>query len=361
MFEVFNGLKQQVKNLGTNKPEVNSKIFLFMRFCMLTTLLACVLVTAKTFIGDNINCLTGFEKIELKKKYPYKKFEADAIETYCFISSTFTLANLEGDTAHPGVGPNVKEADAIYHAYYQWVPIVLAFQAAIFYLPIWLWGVLDKGLFREMLCQLDKVHLDDITPNIQSSAQYFAKSLRTHRLYALSFLACEILALGIAVGNLFFTNAFLGGEFFGFGLDALRYLGQSPSDPNNPLNYVFPKVTKCTWHKFGPSGTIQKYDAMCVLPLNIVNEKTYIVLWMVYMITTVKMAVFLLFHLIILLAPNLRNAILVYLTPKQQTKVDLQHILTKSNYGDWFLIYHFRNHMVYFKEWVAEVREILNE
>lgn len=42
---------------------------------------------------------------------------------------------------------------------------------------------------------------------------------------------------------------------------------------------VFPRVTKCTFHKFGASGTIQKHDALCVLALNILNEKIFIFLW----------------------------------------------------------------------------------
>lgn len=38
-------------------------------------------------------------------------------------------------------------------------------------------------------------------------------------------------------------------------------------------------MTKCIFHKYGPSGTIQKHDALCVMALNIVNEKIYTVLW----------------------------------------------------------------------------------
>ena len=28
-------------------------------------------------------------------------------------------------------------------------------------------------------------------------------------------------------------------------------------------------MTKCTFHKFGTSGNIEKHDALCILPLNI--------------------------------------------------------------------------------------------
>ena len=50
----------------------------------------------------------------------------------------------------------------------------------------------------------------------------------------------------------------------------------SEEDPNlrkDPLNSVFPKVAKCTFNKFGPSGTIEKFDGLCILSLNIINEK----------------------------------------------------------------------------------------
>ena len=37
--------------------------------------------------------------------------------------------------------------------------------------------------------------------------------------------------------------------------------------------YIFPRMTKCTFHKFGTSGEIEKHDAMCILPLNIGNHE----------------------------------------------------------------------------------------
>ena len=48
---------------------------------------------------------------------------------------------------------------------------------------------------------------------------------------------------------------------------------EDPSLRKDPLNSVFPKVAKCTFNKFGPSGTIEKFDGLCVVSLNIINEK----------------------------------------------------------------------------------------
>ena len=50
-------------------------------------------------------------------------------------------------------------------------------------------------------------------------------------------------------------------------------------DRLDPMIYIFPRMTKCTFHKFGASGEVEKHDALCILPLNIVNEKIYIFIW----------------------------------------------------------------------------------
>ena len=45
-----------------------------------------------------------------------------------------------------------------------------------------------------------------------------------------------------------------------------------PEDRTDPMARIFPRVTKCTFNKFGPSGSLMRRDALCVLPVNIVNE-----------------------------------------------------------------------------------------
>ena len=49
------------------------------------------------------------------------------------------------------------------------------------------------------------------------------------------------------------------------------------------------QITKCTFHKFGASGSVQKFDGICVLPLNIINEKIYVFLWFWFVLLAVSL------------------------------------------------------------------------
>ena len=45
----------------------------------------------------------------------------------------------------------------------------------------------------------------------------------------------------------------------------LDYISLQPRDRIDPMSRVFPRVTKCTFRKFGPSGTIQRHDAQVII------------------------------------------------------------------------------------------------
>ncbi|XP_018016186.1 innexin inx2 isoform X1 [Hyalella azteca] len=392
MFSLFDDLKKQI-SFKHEHPTVDSTVFTSMKLSMVGTLLACILVTAKTYIGENINCVTGFKAQEHK-----------AIETYCFISSTFSLVNVsEADAPYPGLGPvpSSGEEDPLKrHAYYQWIPLALAIQTAALYFPRWLWKtVIDRKKFKNILGDLDSLHLkneggneeekssaeakpmswqsdtDDIKEYgkpkktllnlpeelLEKSVHYAVESLGTHTAYAARFFMCEVIALVISIGNLFVTNALLGGDFFEFGNTAISYLFGDVTDLTNPLNVVFPKITKCTWSKFGPTGSIQSFDALCVLPLNIVNEKTYVMLWLVYIVSTTIAAAAVLWHFLLILSSGLRHNYLVLRLKDDETKEVYSSMKKKLNYGDWFLIKHLSTKMMptYFEAWLEMVdREI---
>jgi hypothetical protein len=67
----------------------------------------------------------------------------------------------------------------------------------------------------------------------------------------------------------------------------------------NPMDLIFPKMTKCTFSRYGPSGGGEKIDALCVVPLNVLNEKIFFVLWWLYLILTVHLAFTLIFNVVV--------------------------------------------------------------
>ena len=93
-------------------------------------------------------------------------------------------------------------------------------------------------------------------------------------------------------GQMFLMDRFFDGTFFTFGIEVLSFAERDQEDRIDPMVikkyistakiafilfcfqvYIFPRMTKCTFHKFGTSGEIEKHDAMCILPLNIGNHE----------------------------------------------------------------------------------------
>lgn len=107
-----------------------------------------------------------------------------------------------------------------------------------------------------------------------------------HKLYAIRYWVCESFCLVNIIVQMYFMNRFFDGEFLTYGLRVMNLADVPQEKRYDPMVYVFPRVTKCIFHKYGASGSIQKHDSLCILPLNIVNEKTYIFIWFWFIILT---------------------------------------------------------------------------
>jgi hypothetical protein len=133
---------------------------------------------------------------------------------------------------------------------------------------------------------------------------------QTHNTYVYRYFACEALCLVNILVQLYLMNRFFDGEFITYGLRVL-HLSEAPQEERvDPMVYIFPRVTKCIFHKYGASGTIQKHDSLCILPLNIVNEKTYIFIWFWYLILTLLLLGLMFYRAAIIFAPAVRPKIL---------------------------------------------------
>ena len=110
------------------------------------------------------------------------------------------------------------------------------------------------------------------------------------------------------------------------------------------MSRVFPKMTKCSFHKFGPSGTVEKFDGLCVLPLNIINEKIYLFLWFWFIFVAVLSALHIVYRLVLFFWHPMRDFLLrsrCRSAKAYKVRTVCQHL----DFGDWFLLYQLTKNM----------------
>jgi hypothetical protein len=140
-----------------------------------------------------------------------------------------------------------------------------------------------------------------------------------------------------------------------------------PADRVDPMSRIFPKMTKCIFHKFGGSGTIQRFDAICVLSMNIVNEKIYIFLWFWFIILAVVTGINVLVRMAQYFLPNVRQRYFYCLKKKKKIiysfikkiddfrmvglenlgyldqkvrRSDIEAVVQRLSYSDWLILYY---------------------
>lgn len=190
---------------------------------------------------------------------------------------------------------------------------------------------------------------------------YFGDNLNRHNFYAFRFFICEALNFVNVFVQIYFMDYFLGGEFSTYGSDVLSFTEMEPEERGDPMARVFPKVTKCTFHKYGPSGSVQKFDGLCVLPLNIVNEKIFVFLWFWFIALTILSAISLVYRFAICLWPKVR-LYLLRARSRLSSNEDVESIADKCQIGDWFIIYQLGKNIdpLIFKEIITDLSAKLN-
>ncbi|KAK7862572.1 hypothetical protein R5R35_004187 [Gryllus longicercus] len=345
MFGILDSLAGFIKiRYVADKPIIDSTIArLHYRVTAVVLFVGCLLCTANSLIGNPIECIHSDERMQ------------KVLNQYCWISSTFTLPAARGQVgvhvAHAGVGayahhgryaphPHVTGAtgEERYHAYYQWVPFVLFFQGLLFYAPHWFWKNWEDGKIRLLSDGIRGTLAETREGRKERQSklvQYVIDTMDMHNWYALGYYVSEILNFVNVIGNIYFTDKFLGGKFLSYGIVALKPVADNET---SPFVEIFPRVTKCTFHKFGHSGTIEVIDTMCVLALNILNEKIYIFLWWWFIFLAVISGLALFYSSSIIVSPAIRRNILCRRF-KFKVIEGAKAIVNNTKVGDFFLLH----------------------
>ncbi|XP_077561367.1 innexin shaking-B-like [Haemaphysalis longicornis] len=316
-----------------------------------------LLVSARQYVGESIECVP-----------PTSDFPMEVLNTYCWIHSTFTMPTALDkrvglDVPHPGID-NSGGAERRYTAYYQWVAFTLFFQAVLFYIPYYLWKNWEGGLLEVITMGMHVAIMEDKERSHKKRllTDYLQRHMRHHRLYALKYVFCEFLSFVNVLGQMFLMDKFLGGEFWKYGADVVRFTLMDQEERHDPMIYVFPRMTKCVFHSFGSSGDVQRHDSLCILPLNVLNEKIYVFLWFWLVTLLVLTTLVFLGRLVILAVPKLRFQMLKSRSPLLNAE-DLQTLASFADAGDAFLFYMLAQNLdpLVYKEVIADLTVLMNQ
>ncbi|XP_068234407.1 uncharacterized protein [Palaemon carinicauda] len=354
MYDVFADVKNILKVSSVN---TDNTIFRLHYKATMVLLIACsLLVTQRQYFGDPIDC-------DVDPNY----IDQGIMDTYCWIHSTYTLPYVGGkvghDVAHPGVGPDHdihtgERHETKHHKYYQWVVIVLFLQALMFYIPKYIWMACEGGKIKMLAADLNSPIVDDAMKKERKDmlVKYFSNNVNAQNAYAFKFFTCEVLNFANVIGQIYFTNRFLGGEFLTYGTDVVKVSESDMASRQDAMDQVFPKVAKCTFELYGGSGSVGRHDGLCVLPLNIINEKIYILLWFWFIVVAVMSGIAVLYRVATVVLPGFRT-ILLRVRSKLSDPTDIQDVAHKSEIGEWFLLYQLTKNIdpLIYKEFIHDL------
>ncbi|CAF4837910.1 unnamed protein product [Pieris macdunnoughi] len=343
-----------------SKPIIDNMVFK-LHYKLTVVLLLCfmILVCGREYFGEHIKCLSD------------QGVPPHVIQTYCFFMATFTIVRhyneslLEGGfLPHPGVGPILESDETIRHTYYQWVPFVLFIQSICFYIPHYIWKSKEGGRIKALVEGLQyaslALHDTDMQAGsinvpskqtLESRVDLIKKDillrLRITRTWSRWLISMEVLNLLHVMIQVWIVNKFLHGSFISLGLNVMKF--KHWGDMTDPLELVFPKVTKCVFHKYGPSGSIQQHDALCVMALNIIHEKIYVILWFWFLFLFIAsfLGVVWRFVSFFMFRRSLRFNEIVFrhISKSKFNPYNVINVVNGCEFGDWLFLYYLAKNM----------------
>lgn len=329
MDALFSKFKGFIKKPPTTIDNFIFRLHYRVTFSLLLAL--SLMVTSKQYFGDPIDCIS-------KDDIPLK-----LLDTYCWIHTTFSIKsawrkNVGSEVPYPGVDKSSPDGqDRVYHAYYQWVCFILFFQGLAFYVPRLIWKQYEGGKIEKLAKGLNDPMSEEVNVNkIKLVIKYLRTYESRHNSLYYVYTLMEFLNFFNVLFQMYIMNRFLGGEFTTYGWDVINFADWDWNLRYDPMIKVFPRITKCTFHRFGTSGDVQKHDAMCILPINILNEKIYIFLWFWFYGLAIVTFVAILYRLITFVSSQIR----VSRTAKHahfDDKYELEDFISRNKIGDWFV------------------------
>lgn len=352
-----------LKSLVKAKPYyIDSTVFkLHYQFTVSLILGFCLILSAKVLFGDPIDCksrsvgsedffdnicysLGTFTSYEIDdaeiKAEEYQQETALNIldEPFPFVKRSLQYSNITYKPLpkylYSGIIVPHDNEDKIalkkdyWHRYYNYIPILLIIQAFLFYFPHYLWKIWENGVISSICRQLYEGRFTNT--DYSDSVRYlkYCFALNRHQTLVYKYYVCELLLLLNLFAQIIILDKIFNDQFITYGSDVLHYwlvdyniyglVGLDGQDfVNSPLDFVFPKITACTVKILSQIG-LKPDDKqfLCVLPLNILHDKIYLILWFWFCILAVITAIKLIFNVAYIASSTIRTTCFRRFGPK---------------------------------------------
>jgi len=246
--------------------------------------------------------------------------------------------------------------DCWHHIYYQFVPIVLILQAGAFYFPGFLWETFESERIKNLISGLEKKKGYSAICAVEYSYDSKGKERKDAKLkdknsdggkkimglinnfidmkggcdnWAVKYYFTEVLNLVNVFAQYWFTNAFLGYQFWQVGYVSWASIHELDVT-------VLPSRATCKFSFQGSGGGLTEFTDSCLLPKNVITQQFYRIwfFWLVFL--AIVTCVMMIIRLAIIFDAKTRQVILRhrYNGRKESTK----NIIAHCGYGDWLML-----------------------
>ncbi|XP_060526772.1 innexin inx2-like [Cylas formicarius] len=325
--------------------DVQTENVVFKIHCKITVLmliLFSVLLSSKQYFGDPIDCDVAQRK--------------EIVNLYCWTTGTFIIdKKVEGSSDLQGLG-NLASAgskETFTLLYYQWVWFLFLLQALCFYAPKHVWRLWERRQLAQIIQDLcGPLVTEKWTLEYKEKIVSYLLHARNLDIYSFRFAVCEFLTLVNLIFQILLMNWYLKGEYLSYGVNVAT--GAWPES----MNRVFPKRAKCNYTRYGASGSVESRDALCVLPLNTLNEKFFLILWYYFAVLMILTIGALTFRFLFLYSGKVREHLLKMRVAghgigNKKIKTIVEHL----SHGQFFALHHMSKNLnpIIFDELLVEL------
>lgn len=101
---------------------------------------------------------------------------------------------------------------------------------------------------------------------------------------------------------------------------------------------AFPKMAKCDFRPYGPSGSQQNFDAFCLLPQNVLSQKLFVIIWLWYIMQVTVSICNIAYWAVLIYSVNIRIWVLQGVAMKGISRKLIQHSLRNVQLGHFFIL-----------------------